>query len=217
MPGQEVTHQPLFFVLAVISAVLTVGFYIGNSLNKKLFEKIYDELAQVINPEKKEYGNIGGSKEYYCDFSMPKASPLEKIDVKFTLLPRHIWPYLPLAMLLDKYDKLLMAMHFKQKLRDEGHLIEVKYAKFSTVKIANSDQLNKTFIKWGGHDFHIYYRGKKTYERFLELIDKKGDPGVIRHVALVPGQKKCFVFMIPRKGQIVKDLPPVYNWLLSLD
>ncbi|MDO9559474.1 MAG: hypothetical protein Q7I89_07275 [Syntrophales bacterium] len=214
---EQASQHPVFFVLALISAVLTIGYFLGNRHNKQLFLAIFEELTAVIKPEHKEYGNIGGSKEYYTNFTLQKESPLARIDAKFTFLPRQLWPYLPIALLIDKYDSLLMALHFKEKLRDEGHIIEADYAKLRKAKIANVDQLNKALIKWGKHDYNIYYRSKKTYDRLKELIDRIDDPGVIRHIALIPGQKKCFIFMIPRKGQVAKDLAPVYQWMLSLD
>lgn len=214
---EQATQQPLFFVLALISAILTIGYFWGNRQNKQLFLAIYEELAAVIKPEQKEYGNIGGTNEYYSDFTLQKESPLARIDARFTFLPRHLWPYLPIALLTDKYDKLLLALHFKEKLRDEGHLIEVAYAEARTAKIVDADQLNKVFIKWGNYNYNMYYKSKKTYERFRELINKMDDPGVIRHIALLPDQKKCFILMIPRKGQVVRDLAPVYKWMLSLD
>jgi hypothetical protein len=200
--NEQASQHPVFFVLALISAVLTIGFFWGNRQNKQLFLAIFEELTAVIKPEHKEYGNIGVSKEYYVDFTLQKESPLARIDARFTFLPRQLLPYLPIALLIDKYDRLLLALHFKEKLRDEGHIIEVAYAEARTAKIVDVD---------------MYYKSKKTYERFKELIDKIGDPGVIRHIALLPGQKKCFIFMIPRKGQVAKDLAPVYQWMLSLD
>lgn len=214
---EQVSQQPVFFVLALISVVLTIGYYWGNRKNKQLFLAIFEELAAVIKPEHKEYGNIGGTKEYYTDFTLQKESPLARIDARFTFLPRHLLPYLPIALLIDKSDRLLLALHFKEKLRDEGHIIEADYAEARTAKIVNADQFNKVFIKWGKYDYYMYYNSKKTYERFKELIDKMDDPGVIRHIALIPDQKKCFIFMIPRKGQVAKDLAPVYQWMLSLD
>jgi len=218
MLGQaQASQQPIFFILALISAILTIGYFWGNRHNRQLFLAVFEELAAVIKPENKEYGNIGGTKEYYVDFTLPKESPLARIDARFTFLPRYLWPYLPVALLIDKCDKLLLALHFKEKLRDEGHIIEVAYAQARTAKIVDVDQLNKVFIKWGKHDYNMYYKSKKTYERFKELINKMDDPGVIRHIALLPDQKKCFVFMIPRKGQVVRDLAPVYKWMLSLD
>jgi hypothetical protein len=218
MPGSEhFSQQPAFFVLALISATLTIGYYWGNRINRKRFESVFDELVEMIKPVKKEYGNIGGTKEYYCDFSMSKESPLERVDAKFTFLPRHLWPYLPIALLIDKHDGLLMVLHFKQKLRDEGHIIETGYATLRKAKIADSDQLNKAFIKWGKHDYHIYYRSKKTYDRLKELVDRIDDPGVVKHIALVPGQSKCFIFLVCQKGRIAKDLAPIYQWFLALD
>ncbi|MBA4397547.1 MAG: hypothetical protein C0394_09230 [Syntrophus sp. (in: bacteria)] len=218
MPGSEhYSQQPFFFVLALISAVLTIGFYWGNRINKKRFESIFDELIEMIKPEKQEYGNIGGSKEYYCDFTMKKGSPLERVDAKFTFLPRHLWPYLPIALLIDKYDSLLMALHFKEKLRDEGHIIEADYAKLGKAKIANADQLNKAFIKWGKHNYDIYYRSKKTFDRLKGLIDGIDDPGLVKHIALLPGQKKCFIFLVPQKGRVAKDMATIYQWMLALD
>jgi hypothetical protein len=215
--NEQASQHPVFFVLALISAVLTIGFFWGNRQNKQLFLAIFEELTAVIKPEHKEYGNIGVSKEYYVDFTLQKESPLARIDARFTFLPRQLLPYLPIALLIDKYDRLLLALHFKEKLRDEGHIIEVAYAEARTAKIVDVDQLNKVFIKWGKNDYNMYYKSKKTYERFRELIDKMDDPGVIRHIALLPGQKKCFIFMIARKGQVAKDLAPVYQWMLSLD
>lgn len=218
MPGSEhFSQQPFFFFLAIVSAVLTIGFYWGNRINKKRFESILDELIDIIKPEKQEYGNIGGTKEYYCDFTMRKSSPLERVDAKFTFLPRHLWPYLPIALLIDKYDSLLMALHFKEKLRDEGHIIEVDYAKLGKAKIANADQLNKAFVKWGKHNYDVYYRSKKTYDRLKELMDRIDDPGLVKHIALLPGQKKCFIFLVPQKGRIAKDLASIYQWMLALD
>ncbi len=214
---EQVSQQPVFFVLALISVVLTIGYFWGNRKNKQLFLAIFEELTAVIKPEHKEYGNIGGTREYYADFTLQKESPLARIDARFTFLPRHLLPYLPIALLIDKSDRLLVALHFKEKLRDEGHIIETGYAEARTAKIVDADQLNKVFLKWGKYDFYMYYKSKKTHDRFRELVDKMDDPGVIRHIALLPGQKKCFVFMIPRKGQVEKHLAPVYKWMLSLD
>ena len=218
MTGSEpFTQQPVFFVLALISAVLTIGYFWGNRINRKRFEAIFDELVEMIKPEKQEYGNIGGTNEYYCDFNLRKGSPLTRIDAKFTFLPRHLWPYFPIALLIDKYDGLLMALHFKEKLHDEAHIIEVDYAQLRKAKIANLEQLNKAFIKWRNREYNIYYRSKKTYERLKALVEKVEDPGGIKHIAMLPDQKKCFIFLVPQKGRVAKDLTPIYQWLLVLD
>jgi hypothetical protein len=216
MFGEQASPQPIFFVLAVMSAVFTIGYFWGNRYNKKLFLALYDELIEVINPDNQEYGNIGGTGEYYVDFRLKKESPLDRIEAKFTFLPRHILPYLPIAMLIDKYDKLLIALHVNKKLRDEGHIIEASYAKSGKVKIADMEQLNRTNAKWGKHDYYVYWKSKKTYAKFKELIGTMSDPGGIRHIAFIPDQKKCFIFIVPLKGHLVKDLAPIYGGILAL-
>ncbi len=65
--NEQASQHPVFFVLALVSAVLTIGYFLGNRQNKQLFLAIFEELAAVIKPEHKEYGNIGGSKEYYTN------------------------------------------------------------------------------------------------------------------------------------------------------
>ena len=217
MFGEQPLQQPMFVALALISAVFTVGYFWGNRFNRKLFLALYDELTEVIKPENREYGNIGGTGEYYANFRLNKESSLDRIEAKFTFLPRHMWPYLPFAMLIDKYDKLLIALHVKQKLSDEGHIIEAAYAKTWKARIANIDQLNKANAKWGKHDYYVYWKSKKTYAKFKELIGAMSDPGGIRHIAFIPDQKKCFIFMVPLKGHVVKDLAPIYEGILSLN
>lgn len=214
--SEQALQQPIFVALALISAIFTIGYFWGNRFNKKLFLALYDELTEVIKPDDREYGNIRGTGEYYADFRLKEESPLARIEAKFTFLPRHMWPYLPFAMLIDKCDKLLIAFHVKQKLRDEGHLIEAGYAKTWKARIADIEQFNKMTTKWGKHDYYVYWKNKKTYERFKELMNAVGDPGGIRHIAFIPDQKKCFIFMVPQKGHIVKDLTPIYERILSL-
>jgi hypothetical protein len=216
MFGEQPLPQPMFVALALLSAVFTIGYFWGNRFNRKLFLALYDELTEVIKPENREYGNIGGTGEYYANFRLNKESSLERIEAKLTFLPRNMWPYLPFAMLIDKYDKLLLVFHVKQKLSDEGHIIEAAYAKTWKARIANIDQLNKMNVKWGKHDYYMYWRSKKTYARFKELIDTISDPGGIRHIACIADQKKCFIFMVPLKGHLAKDLTQVYQWILSL-
>lgn len=217
MFGQEqFSQQPVFFILAALSIIFTIGFYWGKRDNNNLFKTIFNDLIDVIKPEDQEFGNIGGSSEYYADFKFRKDSPIDHIDAKVTLLPRHLLPYLPIAILRDKYDKLLIALHVKRKLSEEGHLIEVKYDESRAAKITNADKLNKGTVKWGKYDFRIYCKSAKTRDMFKEFIAKDNDPGGIKHIEFVPGKKKCFIFMVPKKGQVAKELAPVYRWILSL-
>ena len=85
---------------------------------------------------------------------------------------------------------------FKQKQHNEGHIIEIDYAKSGRARIADIDQFNKINVKWGKHDYYVYWRSKKTYARFKELIDAMSDPGSVRHIAFIADQKKCFILWV---------------------
>lgn len=217
MFGEQPLQQPIFVALALLSAVFTIGYFWGNRFNRKLFLALYDELAEVIKPEKREYGNIGGTGEYYADFRMNKESSLNRIEAKFTFLPRSMWPYLPFAMLVDKFDKLLLVFHFKESLPYDGHIIETVYAKSRKANVADIDQLNRTNTQWGKHDFYVYWKTKKTFQRFKELMNTTGDPGGIRHIAFIPDQKRCFIYMAVQRGRMAKDLSYIYQRMLSRD
>jgi hypothetical protein len=56
----------------------------------------------------------------------------------------------------------------------------------------------------------------ETHGRLVTFMAQNPDPGILRHIAIVPGEKKCFIFMIPRKGQVARYLAPVYRWLPSV-
>jgi len=214
--SEQAPQNPIFFILALISVVLTIGYFLGNRFNKKLFLAVHDELIGVIKPEDQEYGAIGGTGEYYSNFTPPKASPVARVDAKFSFLPRHLWPYLPIAMLIEKYDTLLIALQFKEKPRLEGHLIETGYAKSRKAKIPFEDQLNEVKVTWGKHNYYIYSKSKKMHARFKELIHNISEPAVIRHIAFIPGQKKCFIFLVLKKGQVGNELDLIYQRILSL-
>jgi hypothetical protein len=94
-------------------------------------------------------------------------------------------------------------------------LIEKDYSRFRGPKIDNADRLQQETLTWGKYSFLLYYGNEKIRDQLRTLAADSPDPGNIRHVAVVPEQKRCFIFMIPREGQVAKDLTPVYRWLLS--
>jgi hypothetical protein len=53
-------------------------------------------------------------------------------------------------------------------------------------------------------------------EKMRAFIKNNPDPGIIRHIALVPEQKKGFIFMIPKPDQVARDFARIYHWLPSV-
>jgi hypothetical protein len=71
-------------------------------------------------------------------------------------------------------------------------------------------------VQWGPFHFHMYYQNVKVRDHLIQFMERNPDPGIIRHIALVPEQRKSFVFMIPHKKQVARYFAPIYEWLPSI-
>ncbi len=213
---EYIVTQPLFYLFIAFSALLTLGFFWGNRANKRLFLSAFNDLVTVVRPVDQTFTNIGGLIGYHAKLITGKKNPVTRVDATITFLPRQAWLYFPISKLIRRWDRLFLTLYLKQAPPEEGHLIEVGYAGFRGPKITNADRLNREKIRWGRYEFYLYYESVKIRDALLRFTQKNGDPGTLRHIAVVPAEEKCFVFMIPRKGQVATYFAPVYQWVPSL-
>jgi hypothetical protein len=207
--------EPLFYLFIAFSFVLGAGYFWGRRVNTRIFRSAFDDLVSVIQPTDQTFTNIGGLIGYHANLILPRKSPVERVDATITFLPRHSWLWMPISKLIRKYDRLFITLHLRQSPGAEGHLIEKEYSRFRGPKIDNADRLNQETLTWGKYSFILYYGNGKMRDQLRTLAADTPDPGNIRHIAIVPEQKRCFIFMIPREGQVAKDFGPPYRWLLS--
>jgi len=149
-------------------------------------------------------------------FVKKKGTLFSRVDATITLLPRHSWLYLPISKLIRKYDRLFITLYLKKPPSEEAHLIESKYSKFMGSKIENAHLMHHETVKWENFDFHLYYNSREMLEKMQAFIKKNPAPGIIRHIALVPEQKKGFIFMVPKPDQVARDFARIYHWLPSV-
>jgi hypothetical protein len=214
---QHIITTPVFFLFIAFSFMLSVVFYWGRRKNKRIFLSAFNDLVDVIKPDDQHFTNIGGMVGHHANlFINKKKHPFSKVDATITLLPRHSLLYMPISLMIMRFDRLFITLYQKTAFPGEGHLIEKRYAGFRGPKITNAQRLNKMELKWGNYDFLLYFEQNQMRNQCLSFVRKHPDPGTIRHIALVASQRKCFLFMIPRKGQVKEDLTPVYRWLYSL-
>ena len=213
---QHIVTQPVFFLFVAFSCMLSVGYFWGRRTNKRLFRSTFNDLIDVAKPDDQTFTNIGGAVGYHANLIMKKKSPFSKIEATITLLPRHSLLYMPISKLIMKFDRLFITLHPRARLPGEGHLIEKRYAGFRGPKITNEHLLEKTEIKWGRYDFYLYYEKYNIRDRLMAFVNKHPDPGIIRHVAVVAAERKCFLFMVPKRGKVKEDLVSVYRWIGSL-
>ncbi len=215
MQSENIVTQPAFLLFIAFSFTLTLGYYWGRRKNKRIVRAAFDDLANLVKPEDQVFTNIGGAIGYHANLFIKRKGPVYRVDATITLLPRHSWLYLPFSKLIRKYDRLFITLYFQQSPAEEAHLIEVKHAGFGQRRVDRAERFKRTEVKWGKYDFYLFHMGDQMRDRFLHYVSEHPDPGSVRHIALIPRQKKGFIFVIPRIGQVAKDVAPVYDWLAT--
>ncbi len=214
---EQIIYQPVFFLFVAASFLLAFGYFWGRRKNQAIAHRAMNDLLAIFRPREQQFTNIGGAIGYHANLYLKKKGGwLSRVDATITLLPRHSWLYLPVSKLIRKYDRLFLEMYLKNAPPDESHLIESGYSRFAGTRIRNREAFQREELTWGRFQFHLYTRSPETRSRFLDFTARHPDPGLIRHIAVVPEQKKCFVFMIPRLNQVAASLRPVVTWLPAL-
>ena len=213
----HIATQPLFFLFVAFSFLLTLGYFWGRRQNKQIFIAAFNDLMEVIKPDDQTFTNIGGAIGYHASlFIKKKGALLSRVDATITLLPRQSWLYFPISKIIRRYDRLFITLYLKSSPPEEGHLIEARYNGFRKSKIANADRLNSETVRWGTYDFLLYYEGMTVRNKFQRFMENNPDPGIVRHIAIVPEQNKGFIFMIPRRSLVAEHFAPIYRWIPSV-
>jgi len=213
---EQIATQPVFFLFVAFSLILAWGYFRGRRKNKELSMSAFEDLLRLFKPDDQKFTNIGGAIGYHANLYIKKKKALlTRVDATITMLPRHALLYLPISRVIRKYDRLFVELHLKNRPAEEWHLLEEGYARFSRTKITNRSMLHMKKVDWGGYTFDLLSESEQMRQKLMDFMAQNPDPKGIRHIALVPDQKKCFVFMIPRKGEVEKSLQPVHNWLPS--
>ncbi len=214
----EITSQPVFYLFIAFTVLLVLGYSWGRRKNTKIYRQVFQELIDVFEPLDQKFTNIGGLTGCHASLLPGDRSVITRIDATITLLPRQALLYYPVSKLLRGFDRLFITLHIKEGLAKgmhEAHLIEKKYSRFKGPKITNQEKLGCEQVNWEGMEFFMYYGSKKARQELTGLLSKKGLPGRIRHIALVPEQNRAFIFMIPGAGSVSSTFPKLLPWLTS--
>jgi hypothetical protein len=212
----SITNQSVFYLFIAFTILLILSYSWGRRRNASLYKNAFQGLMDTFKPKEQTFTNIGGLTGFHANLLPKNNKDIERVDATITLLPRQAWLYYPFSRLVRGFDRLFITLHLKegslQKMQ-EAHLIEKTYSRFKRPKILNQDQLKSEEVEWGGLQFFLYYGSNKARQEVSKLLSKKGLPGQIRHVAIVPEQNRAFVFMIPRPGSVFQTMPKLVSWL----
>ncbi len=212
----HVTGFSLFLLVIAFSVFIALGYSRGRKRNKTIYISAFQDLVETFKPDDQTFTNIGGFVGHHANFRFEGKDVVNEIDATITLLPRHAPLYMPISRLLMGNDRLFISLYMRCSPPGEGHLIEKKYAGFRGPKITNAPRLYREEVRWGPYEYYLYYEQMNMYRRLKEFIGATPDPGHIRHVAIMPGERKGFIFMIPEEGEVAKYLKPVYGLLLDI-
>ena len=215
MTEQTSIFAPPFIVIVVfgLSAFIGIGFYRGKKKNRHIYLSTFSELLELFKPEDQTFTNIGGLVGHHASFVLPHNNFAYHIDATITLLPRHAPLYMPISNLLMRSDRLFITFYLRVSPPGEGHLIEKSYDGFRGHEITNVKILEREEISWGGLPFFLYYDRITIRDPMKQFTRLHPQPGTVKHIAVLPGEKKGFVFMIPDAGAVKRDLEPAFRWM----
>lgn len=213
---QHITAQPVFYLFVALTFLLAYGYFHGRRRNQAIVTRAFAELVEVIRPVDQTYTNIGGAIGYHAEFTPGADSVLAKADATLTLLPRHAWLYLPISLLLRRWDRLYLLLGLRRTPPAEGHLIDAGYHRFGAPGITNERRMTREIVRWGGRTYVLLHMTKNTRKHFMRLMEQLPAPDGIKHIAFVPHQKRCFVLMVPSREAVKSSLAPVLGWLQTV-
>ncbi len=213
--GNIATGSVLIFII-VISAFIAFSFYAGKRKNREIYTATFRELMKVFKSDDQTFTNIGGAVGHHGTFSFKERGPVSRIDVTLTLLPRQAPLYMPISKYLMRNDRLYISIYMRYAPPGEGHMIERDFTGFRGPEITNISRLHQMEFQWGDLPFFVYYEQNRMMDYFRELIESLPDPGPIRHIAIVPDQRKGFILMGLQQEPIEAYLAGVYDWLFRV-
>jgi len=212
----DTTTVSVLIVILITGAFIVFSFYSGKRKNKEICIATFSELMKVFKPDDQTFTNIGGAVGHHGTFSFKERGPVSRIDVTLTLLPRQAPLYMPISKFLMRNDRLFISVYMRYPPPGEGHIIEKGYTGFRGPEITNISRLHEGQFQWGDLAFSLYYEQDRMIDHFRELIGSLPDPGPIRHIAIVPDQRKGYILMGLQQEPIEAYLSTVYDWLFRV-
>lgn len=218
MGDPVVPTQPIFYLFIAVTVLLSLGYMWGRRRNKRIFFNAFDSMVQVLKPKDQQFTNIGGLSGYHANLVPRKNKYIRRVDATITLLPRQSWLYYPFSKMIRRYDRLFMLFELSPKavgVLEEGHIIESAYSRKMGASIENAESLEREDIEWGGKTFFMYYENDRVKRELEDARGRLGEPGSLRHLALVPDQNRMWIFMIPRLGTVHPMVDTLNDWFIA--
>ena len=213
---EQIIYQPAFYFLLAFTIVLTLGYSWGRRWNRRVLVNALDPLLDVFKAQDQRFTNIGGQTGFHATIIPGNIRTVRAVDITITLLPRQSWLYLPFSLLVRRFDRMQVAFEFNKRgkrIREEAHLVEERFSKTMGNSIEHADSLNREELSWGGRTFLLYSSSEMSRAWMQRLMGDLGEPGTVRHAAIVPERERAYLFIIPKPGTVPETCGTVARWL----
>jgi hypothetical protein len=209
-------YTPAFYFLVAFTLLLTFGYLIGRRQNRRIVMSALDPLLEVFKAKDHQFTNIGGQTGYHANIVPGNAPAIRRIDTTLTVLPRQSLLYMPISFLIRRFDRMQTFFFFSKKARaitEEVHLIEPRFEKMMGNRIENAAAMTLEEIEWGGRKFNLYSTSPRSRKWMQHMINRFGEPGTVKHAALIPAEERAYLFLVPRLNTVAPQMTNFRNWL----
>lgn len=190
----------LVVLLLALAALTALVYRLGRRRIGVLARQWAEALERAFAPGEKEYTNIGGLVGYHAVFA-GLAQPLVKVCITFTFLPRHALFFYPVSRLFLRHDRMFLTLHADRPPRAEAHLLERRLERSPRHRVADPGRFPRVLLTRGGREYLLLAAGAKE-RKFLEKLFDAFPEGMLRHLALVPGNNSLYAFLDPGRGDV---------------
>lgn len=197
------TAASLAFLLLLLAALISFQFYRGRKRNLWLIKSYAEELEQALRPLDQTYTWIGGYIGFRADYKT--RPPHTGVQVTLTLLPRHSILFLPISRLWMRHDRLFALIRLRPPLSGEAHAVRSGYYRLG-VSIDDVEHMSHERWQRDGLNFDLWFRHGPAREALVAMLERLDKPGLVHHLALVPGPNHLYCFMQAQPGEVGKTL-----------
>ncbi|MBN1556771.1 MAG: hypothetical protein JW951_01345 [Lentisphaerae bacterium] len=208
-------NGPALALFLAATVLLSLGHIWGLRRNRRLVRTAFEALEGAVGAADRTFTRIGGGVGYHAVFTPADRTGVTRVEATMTLLAREAWLYYPVSRLTRRFDRLYVTLCLAPGAcadTGEAHLIEERFARFRGPKIVRAAALEQEPAAWGGRRFRLYWETRAGRDRLRGLMARLPEPGLLRHVAVVPARNRVHFFVIPRPGAVRRPAAAVYAW-----
>lgn len=152
----------IFIILILISFFISIAYLYGFKKNYRLIKNVAKILEVELNPLDKNYTWLGGVVGFSAEYDIENTG---KIKITFSTIPRQSILFLPLSILMGRYDKLELLVPVKKKITSDINIFKKNL--LNNINIKNNVYTEKLYINQDSLKLRVYYEGKNNNVRAL--------------------------------------------------